>query len=507
MQIIKTESLDPSSLSADYNHWIYNGLDCCVTYEVFNNLYPMLDDQSSSIYNFSKELQAPVLEMVLRGILVNQNRRRRVVKEMKEKMTRLENNLFLILKEGIGVENFNWRSPDQVGKLFYNVMNLPVQKGRKQDGSYGPTTDRKALEKLQKYFIAEPIINHILALRDLGKSIGFLETSMDPDGRMRSELRIAGTVTGRLSSSISEYGTGTNLQNVTESLRSIFVADPGYKFCNVDLEQGDSRNVGALCWELFVDHPDWTEATAGSYLDACESGDLHTTVARLAIPNLPWGTAPDREIAETVFYRHYSYRFMCKKVGHGSNYLGKPPTIAAQTKLPIADIKTFQEKYFEAFPCIPAWHQNVRDEIENYHQLTNLFGRRRYFAGRASEEATIREAVAQQGQSMTSDEINRGLLQLWRANRVQLLMQVHDSVLFQYPEEMEDEIVPWALEVMKVKLNLKKGREFFVPLEAKVGWNWGEFSDDNPDGLIKYKGHDKRSRTEKDIKLSLASYA
>lgn len=467
----------------------------------------MIDEYSGPIYDFSRDLQAPVLEMMLRGILVNQNRRRTVVKEMKRKMEMLEANLLTILREGVGIDSFNWRSPDQCSKLFYKVLNLPVQKGRKADGTYGPTTDRKALEKLSNYFIAEPIINHILLLRDLGKSIGFLETALDADGRMRTDLRIVGTVTGRLSSSISEYGTGTNLQNVTESLRSIFVADPGYKFANLDLEQGDSRNVGALCWELFVDDPDWTEAAAGSYLDACESGDLHTAVAKLAIPHLPWGTAPDKEIAETVFYRHYSYRFMCKKVGHGSNYLGKPPTIAMQTKLPIHDIKDFQKKYFEAFPCIPAWHDHVRYEIENYHYLTNLFGRRRFFAGRAKDEATIREAVAQQGQSMTSDEINRGLLKLWRANRVQLLMQVHDSVLFQYPEELEDEIIPWALETMKIVLRLKRGREFFVPLEAKVGWNWGENNENNPDGLIKFKGHDNRKRVENDFKLSLFSYA
>jgi hypothetical protein len=121
--------------------------------------------------------------------------------------------------------------------------------------------------------------------RDLGKSIGFLETAIDPDGRIRSDLKIAGTVTGRFASSITDFGTGTNLQNVTESLRSVFVADPGYKFANLDLEQGDSRNVGAICWNLFCDNPDWDERTAGAYLDACESGDLHTTVAKMAYKN------------------------------------------------------------------------------------------------------------------------------------------------------------------------------------------------------------------------------
>jgi hypothetical protein len=103
---------------------------------------------------------------------------------------------------------------------------------------------------------------------------------------------------------------------------------------------------------------------------------------------------------------------------------------------------------------------------------------------------------------MTAEEINIGMMNLFRANRVQLLVQVHDSILVQYPEEQEDEIVPWIIEALKAPLELSFGRRFVVPTEAKVGWNWGDENSDskkgllNPDGLIKYKGTDKRRRTE-----------
>src|SRR6516165_6883191 len=76
---------------------------------------------------------------------------------------------------------------------------------------------------------------------------------------------------------LSDFGTGTNLQNIEDRLRSVFVADKGMKFAYVDLEQAESRLVGAIEWNLFRD---------GTYLDACESGDLHTSVCRLA-----WGSA------------------------------------------------------------------------------------------------------------------------------------------------------------------------------------------------------------------------
>jgi len=73
---------------------------------------------------------------------------------------------------------------------------------------------------------------------------------------------------------------------------------------------------------------------------------------------------------------------------------------------------------------------------------------------------------------MTADEIDTGLLKLWRLNICQLLVQVHDSILIQYPEELEDVILPQAIAVLKTKLVLEKGREFIVPVDAKVGWNW-----------------------------------
>jgi DNA polymerase I-like protein with 3'-5' exonuclease and polymerase domains len=121
--------------------------------------------------------------------------------------------------------------------------------------------------------------SHILALRDIAKKIGVLKTSIDPDGRMRTSYNIAGTTTGRFSSSLSDFGTGGNLQNLEERLRRPFVADPGMKFAYIDLEQAESRLVGAIEWNLFGD---------GRYLDACESGDLHTSVCRLAWTELPW---------------------------------------------------------------------------------------------------------------------------------------------------------------------------------------------------------------------------
>ena len=407
-----------------------------VTEEILQALLPQLDEVSTPTYNFSLALQAPVLEMSMRGILVNQNTKMKIMSKFKTQLRQLESQLNRIVNDGIGV-SLNWRSPKQLGELLYDVMGLPEQKKRNTNGVFARTTGREALENLGVHFLAEPVVNHLLLLRDIGKALGFLETGIDPDGRMRTNFNIAGTNTGRFASSASDYGTGTNLQNVARDLRRVFVADPGMKFANLDLEQADSRNLGALLWETFYDELGPTQA--GKYLDACEAGDLPTCVGNRCNPQLPWGSASDRAVADASVYRDKSYRDASKVLGHGSNYLGTPRTMAKHSKFPVDLVTAFQAKYFGAFPAIPKYHNFVRAAIRDYASLTTLFGRRRFFFGRHNDDSTIREAVAYSPQSMTADEINTGILNLWRSNRVQLLVQVHDSILFQYPEEQENE--------------------------------------------------------------------
>lgn len=517
MRIFNTASLtEASALSLNERAWVYNGLDCCVTYEVHEALHAQLDNVSSSTYGFSLDLQGPVAEMMLRGTLINQNERIRAIAEFSQERDRLAGFWNRICEDGIGVP-CKWSSPKQLANLFFGVLGLPEK--RKKDpktDEWRPTTGEEALLELASvYLLALPLVNIVLRLRELGKKISFLETKLDPDNRIRANFNIAGTSTGRLSSSQGDFGTGTNTQNIDPTLRSVFVAEPGRKFCNIDLEQADSRNVGAICWELF--HASHGPAWAGAYLDACESGDLHTQVARLVWPDMPWtgDRVADRKLADEPFYRHFSRRDACKRLGHGSNYLGQPATMAAHTKIGLNLVREFQASYFAAFPCVPEWHKWVDTEVNAFGRITTLFGRRRWVLGRRDAPATLRELVAYAPQSMTGDELNIGLLRVFREGSVYLHNQVHDSILFSYPEQLENELIPHILKLMEVHVTLQGGRDFFVPLEAKVGWTWGDrqlwTEDDvrgkkcsremvgrvkkNPDGLIKWKGSDSRERT------------
>lgn len=496
MRIIDTSTLTPAALAhlggTESNH-IYNGLDCCVTLEVLEAILPDLDPVTQKTYDFSRALQAPILEMNMHGVLIDQYQLSKLMVAFEKDLTRLQKQFDEICL-GVFGRLFSMTSPKQLGELFYDTMKLPEVRKRNAKGQMVRTTNRDALEKLQTQFIAQPLVAHILGHRDLEKKLQFLKTGIDSDSRLRTSFNIAGTVTGRLSSNYSDFGTGTNLQNIERRLRRIIVSDPGYKFCNIDLEQGDSRNLGFLLGVLFND---WT------YLNACESGDLHTTVAQLTWPELAWTDDPkaNRAIAELPYYRWFSMRDMTKKVGHATNFYGKPYTISVNTKVPQKLVKEFQAKYFARFPAVGYYHTHVSNELRINHSLTTPFGRRRHFYGRVDDDATLREAIAFVPQSMTADEIDEALLRIWNANIAQPLLQVHDSLLFQYPEKDEAIIVPKLLSLARVPL-YHGTREFVVPVDAKIGWNWAEVeynngTVDNVDGLRKWQGAtDTRRRTE-----------
>jgi DNA polymerase-1 len=503
VRIFDTSTLEEDTpLSFDENGWIYNGLDSCVTLEVLQNQRRYLDEVDAATYAFSLAKQGPVLDMTLRGVRIDQRARAEALASYKEQAAALLEVLDAIAGEGLGLPPSakRWSSPTQLKDLFYNVLGLPPIRKFTPRG-LAPTVDAEALEKLANHFWAEPLCNHILAYRDVTKKIELLSASVDRDGRIRTSFNIAGTDTGRLASSFSAFGTGRNLQNIDRTLRSVFVADEGMILVNIDLEQGDSRGLGALLWNIFVDSHG--EEFAGAYLNACESADLHVAVSRMVWPNFPWSedSAEWKSQAEgEKVYRTFSMRDISKRLGHGSNFRGKPPHMAKVLRLPIGTVEVFQFKYFSAFPAIPEWHKWVDRQLEDVGFLKTLMGRRRFFYGRLKDDRVKNKATAYAPQGGTAEVIDTGMLRIWRKYPfIQLLLQVHDSVLFQMPyERLEDEL-PNILRDIHVTQVLKRGREFTIPAEAKVGWNWGDVEKDehgnevkNLWGMKKWKGRELR---------------
>jgi DNA polymerase I-like protein with 3'-5' exonuclease and polymerase domains len=365
------------------------------------------------------------------------------------------------------------------------------------------------MNKLMFNFWAEPFARYVLAIREVAKKLSFLRTGLSEEGRFRTELNIAGTNTGRSSSASSAFGDGSNLQNVDTTLRYPFIADEGMLLVNVDLEQADARNVGAIIYTMAMNSDErlpsgeWVRDYASGYLDACESGDTHSMVAKLSWPELDWPESFNdwKAFCDNVdVYPGVSYRQAAKKLGHATNYMGKPRSIAERTHIALPVVEAFQPRYFRGFPLIPWWQQKTIQQIKETGTLITPYGRRRHFYGRPDEGETHRAAIAYCPQSMTGEQIDRGITQLWTGMpEAQLLIQVHDSILFQVPYAQHEVLVPRALELLRFPITLPGGRVFEVPLEAKTGYNWGNRLEnkktgkiENEWGLEKWKGKDSR---------------
>lgn len=469
------------------NKQIYCGLDSCITLEVFEAIQKTHKQTAFGTYNFEKAMQAPYLEIMQRGFRIDVISRKAAVMELTTKKNKLQ-EILDEFADAVWDAPLNPRSPKQLQEFFYKAMLIPEimisQKGVKK-----MAMNREVLEKLEKYLYARPFVNLILAIRDCAKQIEVFEKEIDHDNRFRASYNIAGTETGRPSSSSNAFGTGGNAQNIAPGLRFVFVADPGWKLCVIDLEQVEARDVGFFAGCLFND---W------KFLDNCESGDLHTNNAKLVWTNKPWtgDKKADREIADQIFYREFSHRDMAKRGGHLSNYYGTPFTMARSLKIPQAVAEEFQARYVRggtfkdvdgmqhtvepAFPGIARWWQWTAHRLQTVHNITTPFGRTRHFFGRPDDDTTLREAIAFLPQSTTADRMNLALYRIWRyMPHIQLLAQTYDSVSFQYREDDprgEDAIVSEALKHVEVELTAQNGRKYIVPGEAKVGWNWGYYT-------------------------------
>lgn len=490
---------DGKPLSATTQYHVYNGLDCLLTFEIFEAVAPQLAVRPDAqlTYNFERGMQAPALAMMRRGFKVDAYERRRGIETLEVLKTRLE-SILNRYANAIWGRPLNANSPKQLNAFLYGAMGLPPVELSFR-GVRRVTTNREALEKLQDYFHALPVVLCILAIRDVGKRLSVLRSEIDGDSRMRTSYNVAGTETGRWSSSANVFGGGTNFQNITPELRRMFVADDGKKLCYLDLEQAESWVTGLCVWATVGDE---------SFLTAIRSGDLHTSVAKMVWPSLT-----SKADAEQTFYRHFSYRDMAKRGGHASNYLVKPPTMSRHLHIPRHICETFQQTYYGKFPGIPRWHQWTATTIQRDHKLITPLGNARHFFGRAGDDATLREAVAHVPQSTVGLILNLILWRMWKAG-FDVLAQIHDAVVFQFDDApgVEQSVLKQALSLTSVPItmpglwinehdnpalpptNLGESRTIIIPAECKVGWNWADFEIKtsrgkirNPDGLRKWR--------------------
>lgn len=476
----------PEGLKGFQTEQVYNCLDSAITAQLLPVMKGMMNENHARTYRREKRVGSLCLEMSRKGFPTNPMNVLELVAELDREANKAKNALHLFCM-AVWAPLLNPNSWQQVEVFFYDYLQLPPvwqydhkTKQRKRG------TNREALEKLRDtYPSVRPFVNAILAFREANKLAGVFKKGLEPvTHRLRCQFSPSGTETGRLSSQTNPFGRGTNAQNLNDRVRRVVEAPPGFLIAYPDLKTAESFAVGFL-------------SKSRKYIEAC-AADLHTTVARLVWPFLPW--TPDRkvakEIAERKFYRDFSYRDMAKRGGHGTNYYGTAVTMARHLKVETKVIAEFQEKYFNAFPEIQEWHLEVISEVQRAGKMVTPLGRERQFWGRPDDPATHREAIANGPQSLVADVMDEGLIQVqeWLIKECDyarimahtdagLLAQAHDAGMFLIPIDGAGEILREILERMVYPVDFGELGVMSIPAEMSIGLNWGKHKEKNPAGL------------------------
>lgn len=470
MRIVTTENLSSHMREApdDFKLWVYNCFDVMTPHEILEKVGRKMTANQKAVYDFTRSLQGPAISMMLNGVLTDKHYLLKVLAEWKEKyeeLSRYVSSLALAVWD----EDINVNSHTQMKEFFYYDDSGFKLKPR-YTGSGNKrrvTTERTALEAIAKEnYYTRPVIYAMLALKDVGKTIEFLERGAEEDGRVHCSFNVTGTESGRFSSSKNPWGRGGNFQNQAEDIRKIYIADPGYVFAYPDLAQAESRGV-AYC------------SGDPAYIKAVESNDVHTQVCKLSWPELKWPGDDDKEdkaLAEEKYYRHYSRRDLAKRGGHGSNYGGMASTMAKNMQIPETQAEEFQHRYFAAFPGIRQWHTRVQEELQSKGMLTTALGRERTFFGRLDSRETLKEALAWEPQSLISDIIKIGLLRVWREFEIKrkwlkCCADMHDGQLYLIKEIHLDEAAPIIKHMHTVSVKFPAG-VMTIPVDFTVGYRW-----------------------------------
>ena len=453
--------------------WTYNGMDALVPVEAIPKQLEVLRKQNNlETYERQRKLINPLLYMGERGIRVDVQG----MMEYEEEQHKLLDIFAEDLNEEVGYK-INYNSPQQLMKYFYKDLGFKPYKKKNAQGQYVDTSDVDALKRLARQGVKAARI--MLDIRGLSKRIStYLDIGkVDKDGRYRSSYKPVGAETGRLSSGETIFGTGGNQQNWPHDLLRFFLFDEGYIGYSFDLSQIENRVV----------------AYAGgvrAQIEAFEQGlDLHTMTASV-IFHKPYDQVSKVDGSSVLGDGRQSERYWGKKGNHGINYDESYKKFALINEMTETEAKIILEDIHRGFPEIRGgYHILIQNMLKTSRTVTNLFGRTRLFLGpifpslpnvpQTACNDTFRQAYAHFAQSTCADKINEQGLEyiyynqsLFRA--IELLAQIHDSIVFQIPLS-----VPWkdhARMLLLIKQSLElplfwHGTEIKTPTDLSIGFN------------------------------------
>ncbi len=409
--------------------WRYNCLDTLVTFDAYGKLLHDIDRMGLKETYESHLAIVPVLvDMQHRGIKMDAAGMKKASVECEEKIDALTKEL----NEVAGMV-LNANSPKQLQNYFY------VNKGIKPYVKNGkPTTDEKAMLKIAlKGYREASIVLDIRRLRKLKST--YLDVKLDGD-RLKCSYSPIGTTTGRLSSSQNIFGMGTNLQNQPKEMKAFMYVDDGYVGFNVDLAGAENRNV-AYCGPVPI------------MKDAFDRGlDVHSLTASL-IFGIPYEQVSREPGSSDIGSGTRSQRDWGKMMNHSSNYGIGPVELANKLEVTLQEARSLLNSYHSTYPEVRSGYQaQIIQMLRNGRKVTNPFGRSRLFLDRWGEDL-FQDAFAFFSQSTVADIINRrGLALLSEVPEVEMLNQVHDSLVFQVLKRVPPERIAEILTMLKESL-------------------------------------------------------
>jgi len=386
-------------------------------------------------------------EMERLGMPVDVSTLEEVGAELEERISDLEARIY----SDVG-HPFNIGSPKQLGEVLFVELGLPTSRKTKT----GYSTDAKVLQELANrgHTIAERIIEYRELTKLKGTYIDGLIDLVDEDGRIHSTLNQTTTATGRLSSD------SPNLQNIpirTETgarIRDAFVASPGRVLVVADYSQIELRILAHMTGE-----PALVEAFTGGV-------DVHTrTAAEVFDVRIESVTPELRRRAKMV---NFGILYGISGFGLASRLGNVHP----------AEAERYIKRYLEQYPRVTQFMEETISEAEELGYVTTLFGRRRYVPELRNSNKNVRKlgeriAFNARVQGTAADIIKVAMVDIaprLPALETDMLMQVHDELVFDAEEGRAEEVAALAADRMVAAYDLHPPLE----VEVKAGRRWGQ---------------------------------
>ena len=399
------------------------------------------------------EVEMPLIDVLaaleMRGIMID-------APYLRDMSMRLQGNMDVLMRDifQLAGEEFNVNSSQQLQQILFDKLGLPPGKKTK---SGGYSTDVSVLENLA---YEHELPRCILDYRHLAKMkstyVDALPQLIHPEtGRIHTSLNQTITETGRLSSS------NPNLQNIPirselgREIRRAFIAAPGHQLVSADYSQIELRLLAHFSEDAVL-------------VDAFQQQqDIHTRTAMEVFD-------VDTEAVDGDMRR------MAKTVNFGIIYGLSPFGLAQRLHIGNDEARRYIDSYFARYPRVKAYLDSIIEQAREQGYVTTLLQRRRYLPDIHHRNRTVRDAAERTATNMpfqgsAADLIKLAMIQLHKQIEDEhlpctMLLQIHDELLFEIPDNAVDEMIPRIRDSMEHVWPLR------VPLTVDVGQglNWAE---------------------------------